>query len=581
MTNRKIGRYEVERKLGAGAMAVVYKAVDPLIGRTVAIKTIKFDDGFGAEVEELRQRLYREAQSAGSLNHPNIVTIYDIGEEGSGAFIAMEFIEGESLQEWMAKNPVPPVDRTVSIIGQIASGLDYAAARGIIHRDVKPANILMTQDGRAKIADFGIAKFSTAKLTQTGAIMGTPAYMSPEQAMGKEVDGRSDLFSLGVIFYEMLTGEKPFSGSNPATIMYKILHEEPVPPQRLNVTLHPAFDHIISRMLAKDPGKRYQTCAELIQDLRDYPSLGPKLQEAPEPAKAKKGGRKALVFTIVTLGLLALGVAGYNYYLQYHRAANPPQSGIASNQAPDHSILTPDNSNRIPEQPAPPPDVTSKDEPAKIESVPAQGEAQIPAQPPAAKTAVTDVPAAVTEAVKETPPAPKEAAPPKPPPVPEKPAQAEVRFEFAGASYPVTVYDGARRLQNLSPATMSLTVPAGQHRFRLVSEEVFLDIELPSARLKGDQVLSVPIPALCSAYVEVPNDAYDGCEIELDKRKLASPYPAQIPKLAAGDHAIVFRWTSGKYEGKEFSSRFSGQAAHHYRIRGEPQTEQIVVQQIR
>lgn len=165
--------------------------------------------------------------------------------------------------------------------------------------------------------------------------------------------------------------------------------------------------------------------------------------------------------------------------------------------------------------------------------------------------------------------------------VAEKPSHAEVRLEFSGASYPITIYDGARRLEQLSSSTPSLQVPAGEHRFRVVSEEVFLDQHLGTIRLQADQVYPVSLPGLSSAYIEVPNDAYDGCEIQINGRKLPAPYPAQISKLAAGDHQLLFRWNTGKYAGKEFVSTFSSQANHHYRVRGEPQTEQIIVQQIR
>jgi serine/threonine protein kinase len=573
MTHTRIGRYEVEKKLGAGAMAVVYKAVDPLIGRTVAIKIIKFDSSIGAEQEELRQRLYREAQSAGNLSHPSIVTIYDIGEEGPTAYIAMEFVEGQTLQEWIATNPVPPLQQTLAIIEQIASGLDYAAARGIIHRDIKPGNILLTQDGRAKIADFGIAKFSTSKLTQTGAIIGTPAYMSPEQAMGQTLDGRSDLFSLGVIFYEMLTGEKPFNGSNPTTIMYKILHEEPVPPQRLNVTLHPAFDYIISRMLAKDPNQRYQNCGELVQDLKNYTSLPPRKEPEPAvapPPKAKASGGATFVKASLVLLLVAgLGIAGYTFFRQYQRAETIRTTAPAA-QTPEVS----------PPQTAPPKSGSIRTpNPAQTTTqAPVQ---QIPAQLPAAPKASALGPASSIAVSKDISAAKKEIpVSPKLPPVPEKPARAEIRFEFAGDSYPVILYDGARKLQELSSTQASVQVPAGDHRFRLVSEEVYLD-QLSATRLKADQVFTISIPGLCSAFLEVPNDAYDGCEIQLDGKKLATPYPAQLPKLAAGDHVISFRWNSGKYAGKEFSSTFSGITGRHYRVRGEPQTEQISVQQIR
>jgi hypothetical protein len=170
---------------------------------------------------------------------------------------------------------------------------------------------------------------------------------------------------------------------------------------------------------------------------------------------------------------------------------------------------------------------------------------------------------------------------PKPAPVVEKPHLAGVRLEFSGASYPITVYDGARRLEELSSSMPSVQILAGEHRFRVVSEEVFLDQQLKTIRLKADEEYPISLPGLCSVYIEVPNDAYDGCEIQVNGRRLPTPYPAQISRLAAGDHRVIFRWNSGKYAGKEFASTFSGQANHHYRVRGEPQTQQIVVQQIR
>jgi serine/threonine-protein kinase len=526
-------------------MAVVYKAIDPLIGRTVAIKTIKFDSSMGLEQEELRQRLYREAQSAGNLSHPNIVTIYDIGEEGNIAYIAMEFIEGESLQGWMAKNPVPPLQQTLAIIEQIASGLDYAAARGIIHRDIKPANILMTAEMRAKIADFGIAKFSTSKFTQTGAIMGTPAYMSPEQAMGSTLDGRSDIFSLGVIFYEMLTGERPFTGANATTIMYRILHEEPIPPRQLNPSLNAAFDSIVARMLAKDPGQRYQSCAELIQDLRNYQSLGtaaPTIQIRAGPAAVTTpGSRRPLMAALLAVLLVVITVLGYFLYQQYRRTAS--------------SIATPGAT-----------------------SPPASGRGQNAQQPASAASAVkagTQAPKGVSAPDKQASVTQKQL------PAAEKPGHAEVRLAFAGDSYPVTVYDGNRRLEDLPSGAPSLQVSTGDHKFRVVSNEVYLDQQLGAIRLKADQVYPISIPGLGSAYIEVPNDAYDGCEILVSGMKLATPYPAQLPKLAAGDHRISFRWNTGKYAGKEFSDMFSIEVNHHYRVRGEPQTNQVVVQQIK
>jgi serine/threonine protein kinase len=549
MTTEHIGRYEVEKRLGAGAMAVVYKAVDPLIGRTVAIKTIKIDSSIGIEQEELRQRFYREAKSAGNLNHPNIVTIYDIGEAGSVDYIAMEFVEGESLQEWIGKNPIPPLKQTLSIIEQVASGLDYAASHDIIHRDIKPANILLTLDMKAKIADFGIAKVSTSKFTQTGAVIGTPSYMSPEQAMGRTLDGRSDIFSLGVIFYEMLTGEKPFNGTNPSTIIYKILHEEPVQPQQLNVTLHPAFNDIVGRMLAKDPEKRYQNCTQLIQDLKNYSSMTVKASSAQAPATAvkKESKKSAPVRTtiIAFILIIAIAVIGYLYYQKSQKSALQQPVLL---KAP--SPVKPDSDKKV----------------AAVANIPVKE--SVPDKKPIPTNRQTVEP--------ENQPTAK-----KPAPVAAEPTQAEIRLEFSGANFPVTVYDGAVKLIELSASNPSIRIASGNHRFRLVSEEVYLNLNLNPVKLKTDEIYTIQAPALCSAFIDVPNDAYDGCRIHLDGRLLSAPYPAQIPKLAAGNHHIVFSWDSGDYADTKLESTFTTEANHHYRVRGEPSSEKVVVQQLR
>jgi predicted Ser/Thr protein kinase/type II secretory pathway pseudopilin PulG len=267
---QNIGRYQIESELGKGAMGVVYKAADPNIGRAVALKTLRLDV-HGIEQEEMLRRFKNEARSAGVLSHPNIVTIYDAGEDQGLFYIAMEFIEGKTLAEILQEQRVLPVDQVISITRNICAGLDYAHNKGIVHRDIKPANIMITPEGMAKIMDFGIAKVS-GSLTSTGQVLGTPNYMSPEQVKGRQLDGRSDLFSLGVMLYEMLTGEKPFMGQGVTTIIYKIVNENPIPPRDLDITIHPGLSAVVSRTLAKDPYERYQTGTELIRDLESYKS---------------------------------------------------------------------------------------------------------------------------------------------------------------------------------------------------------------------------------------------------------------------------------------------------------------------
>lgn len=254
-------------------MGVVYKALDPTIGRTVALKTMRLDV-HGLDAQEMVRRFQNEARAAGVLNHPNIVTIYDAGEEDGIFYIAMEFIEGTTLHEILAEKRVLATEEVLQYTRQISRGLDYAHSNGIVHRDIKPANIMITANGTVKIMDFGIAK-TGGQVTNTGQVLGTPNYMSPEQVKGRALDGRSDLFSLGVILYEMLTGEKPFVGQNVTTIIYKIVNENPITPRDLDVTVHPGLSAIVVKALAKAPDDRYQTGADLVRDLENYKLAGP------------------------------------------------------------------------------------------------------------------------------------------------------------------------------------------------------------------------------------------------------------------------------------------------------------------
>ncbi|HLJ48508.1 MAG TPA: serine/threonine-protein kinase [Bryobacteraceae bacterium] len=265
----KIGRYQVLGELGRGAMGIVYRAQDPTIGRIIAIKTIRLSDlTEEAERERLRDRLFREAQSAGILSHPNIVTIYDIAEENGLAFVFMEFVNGPPLEKLLSGANPPDNDTILNIFRQTAAALDYAHKKGIVHRDIKPANIMVHDDGQAKITDFGVAKILSHQMTQSGTMMGTPSYMSPEQIQGHSVDGRADQFALGVIAYEILTGEKPFAADYLPTLLYKIVREDPVPPQRLNPTLSPQVEAVFRRVLAKSPEARYPNCIEFVNALR-------------------------------------------------------------------------------------------------------------------------------------------------------------------------------------------------------------------------------------------------------------------------------------------------------------------------
>ncbi len=270
MEYAKLGRYAILSELGRGAMGVVYKASDTVLERIVAVKTVNMaleKDG----AERYEARFYQEARAAGSLNHPAIVTVYDVGKEGDIAYMAMELIEGVELRSLTGDGRALPVSQALSIAAQVAEGLAYAHQHGVVHRDIKPANIMILADGAVKITDFGIARMRTGadELTQTGMMLGSPKYMSPEQVIGKRADQRSDIFSLGVILYEMLTGAAPFNGENVTALMYQIVNFAPPAPSAVNPAVPVLIDYIVAKMLAKPLEERYADAQALARDLRD------------------------------------------------------------------------------------------------------------------------------------------------------------------------------------------------------------------------------------------------------------------------------------------------------------------------
>jgi len=271
----KAGRYELLDELGRGAMGVVYRAHDPVIGRSVAVKTMRLsEEGTGMSHAELLSRFQTEARAAGLLAHPNIVTVYDAGEEEGLFYITMELVEGRSLQALLDASQTFPLSRVLRIMEQACSALDFAHQRNVVHRDIKPANLMITPDDTVKVTDFGTAKILQIGTAQTQHVIGTPSYMSPEQVKGQRVDGRSDIFSLGVILYELVTGEKPFPGENLTTVIYKIVNEEPIPPRELDSSVHPGLSYVITHALAKQPAERYQSCREFLEALSNYREQG-------------------------------------------------------------------------------------------------------------------------------------------------------------------------------------------------------------------------------------------------------------------------------------------------------------------
>jgi eukaryotic-like serine/threonine-protein kinase len=279
-----LGRYKIIAEIGQGAMGVVYKAVDPIIDRTVAIKTINLNLS-RQELEEYEARFQQEIKAAGRLNHPNIVTIYDVGKTDQVAYMAMEFLEGQELKDMIASGNRPSADKVVDIIAQVADGLWFAHQQDIVHRDVKPSNIMVLKGVMAKITDFGIARLpNSAVKTMTGLILGSPRYMSPEQVIGKAIDARSDIFSLGVVLYEALTGIPPFDGDNVNAIMYATVNTTPPPPSVHNRNVPPMLDLIVAKAMAKLLEDRYQTIKEFGDDLREVR----RQMDASRPASALK-----------------------------------------------------------------------------------------------------------------------------------------------------------------------------------------------------------------------------------------------------------------------------------------------------
>ena len=308
-TVAKAGRYEIVGELGRGAMGIVYKAVDPVIGRTVAVKTIRLsEEGTGLKRPELLARFQTEARAAGLLTHPNIVVVYDAGEEDGLYYITMELVEGKSLQALLDGGHSFPLPRTLRILDQTCSALQFAHERNVVHRDIKPANLMLTADDTVKITDFGTAKILQFGSTQqTSHVMGTPSYMSPEQVKGRAVDGRSDIFSLGVMLYEMVTGEKPFPGQNITTVIYKIVNEDPVPPRQIDPSIHPGISAVVMKALAKEPEQRYQTCREMLEDLRNYRAQG-----GGNPNSTMMMGVGSPAATIATSNAAGRGLAGHS-----------------------------------------------------------------------------------------------------------------------------------------------------------------------------------------------------------------------------------------------------------------------------
>lgn len=511
----QIGRYQIKGELGRGAMGVVYRAEDPAIGRTVAVKTIRLAEV--TDIKErtfLRDRLFREARSAGMLSHPNIVTIYDIQEQDDKAYVFMEFVDGPSLEKLMANGPV---EKRVflRILDEAAAAIDYAHSKGIIHRDLKPPNIMIGSDGAAKITDFGVAKMASAQATQTGVVLGTPSYMSPEQIADRPLDGRSDQFSLAIIAYQLLTGEKPFSGPTIPSLMFKIVNEQPLPPQRLNPSLGTSVEIVLKRALHKDPAERFPTCTHFVKALLSacesrpgwhlmspgaaesldtvadsVPPLpapvpvAPSMRLTPEPSQrleeeqvpARRGGWKipALAFLIGSLLIGALAYVGNRLLF-----SNDKPTQTRPDEAPAPLAVKTENkpSPMGPANPKPPPP---------------------PAEPTPDPAAAQDAPAPAPKPPQPTTKAPEEPAVLQPT-QPAQPSAADVVVKVssspAGASI---VFDGGASANCTAPCERPLapgrhTVAATLEGYRLESRIISVpenrEVLMPLQRTTGTIVV--------------------------------------------------------------------------------------------
>ena len=285
-----IGRYQIVEEIGKGAVGVVYKAEDARLHRRVAVKALSLSELDDDHIEEVKDSLFREAESAGSLNHPCIVTIYDCGEEKGMAYIAMEYVEGEDLGQYVTAGNLLPIRDTLDILARVADALEYAHSKNIVHKDIKPANIMRIKgSNQVKITDFGLARFTRSSKTKTDVLLGTPFYMSPEQVSGKKVDGRSDIFSLGLVFFEMLTGQRPFTGDDIASILLRLVKEKHPSPRAINPRIPRVVEDILDKALEKDVGKRYQRAAHLALHLKQVVQRIDEIL-ARKAQREKKGG---------------------------------------------------------------------------------------------------------------------------------------------------------------------------------------------------------------------------------------------------------------------------------------------------
>lgn len=495
-TVTRIGKYEIAEQIGMGGFGVVYKAWDPYIQRWVALKTCNATD------PETTQRFFREAQLAGNLQHPNITMIYDFGVENDTPYFVQEFLSGVDLDELMGKQPLT-LQATLAILLQVCAGLEYAHSRGVVHRDIKPANVRVLEDGTVKIMDFGIAKSlqSESRLTQTGVALGTAGYLSPEQLSGKPIDHRSDIFALGVMAYEMVTGVRPFAGPNLSNIIYQILNQDPVPPRQRNKSCPERLEKAILKCLAKDPAKRFANVRDFARELKvvfqELPTLGPRAETTTAIVRselARLAGQSPLEITSAT----QLSAAPLEHY-----PTEPVRP--ARSRMPWPYLLV-------------------------GAGLVLAGGGYLLFVGGKEQQSVTQV--AATPVPRPTPPPPT----PTPPPVVQT-----VQVELV-VTPPAEVEVDGKPLGRIASSTLSLTPGPHRFRFRIAgfldrSEEVEVKPEQP--RL----VFDLPRFGILNVLpdMDVP---IRGAEVFLDGKALGS-LPLSGRKVAVGEHRVEVTWPDG------------------------------------
>jgi hypothetical protein len=545
---KTVGRYQILEELGRGAMAVVYKGKDPVIGRTVALKTLLFRED-NKEMRDLRQALYRDACAAGTLAHPNIVTIYDVIEEAGMTAVAMEFIEGRTLDAIIKEKAPLPLDVALGLFDQIAAGLDYAHTKGIIHRDVKPANIMLTTDGRVKVTDFGVARVTSAGATMTATVVGSPSYMSPEQIRGGKLDGRSDLFSAATVLYEMLTKERPFPGDDIATTLYRIVHELPTPPAEFNPAIGPELTRVFERAMAKDPNERYPTGAELAKAMRyaGGPASGKstakispmaagatmkiaagapvaRVEHAAAPASVPAPSQDKSVALIAAVGVAAVLLLGVGGYMLFGRNATQPNRGttqpVPGTVSAQNNTTTPGPASTAPAAPTAPAEPVATNPPVATQTPPRRGAAAN------TQTSAGGRGARSGAATQAAPQVQAQAAAPAPTP-------------------------------SVTPAAPTPTPPA------------------PTAAAPPAEPVA-PAVATVSVSFDVRGDFYSGMQVTVDGRRVQGDWPVTEP-LRVGSHTIVYSWTSGPRQGTSITETVTLTTGprNGYRIEANPANSTI------